>query len=194
MQAPTSTGTRRQNDQEALGLAQEVTGQRALRGVRKRVALFRIGFGLFWAIDAWYKWQPAFQHQFANNFSRPARGAPSMLQPWFHFWSGLVPPHTALFAPATAVIETLIAGCLILGLARRSLYLLGAVFAFLIWSVPESFGRFWTAGQTDLGTGIMYVFIFLALYLVDAAGSAGGWSLDRRVEARLPFWRQLAEP
>lgn len=91
------------------------------------------------------------------------------------------------------MIETLIALALVLGLARRPLYLLGALFSLFIWSVPESFGHFWIVGQTDLGTSIIYVFIYLALYVLDHGETAGGWSLDRWLESRWPWWRRIAE-
>jgi uncharacterized membrane protein YphA (DoxX/SURF4 family) len=160
----------------------------------QRVGLVRVIFGVFWAIDAWYKWQPAFQQQFLSMITRPAKSAPAALHSWFQFWSHLVTPHAAFFGLATAATETAIAAALVLGLARRPLYLLGALFSLMVWSVPESFGRFWTPGQTDLGTGIMYVFVFAALYVVDSAAGAGGWSLDRGLEMLVPGWRRIAQP
>jgi uncharacterized membrane protein YphA (DoxX/SURF4 family) len=177
----------------AVTAPQAVSVEKPARGAN-RVAAVRIAFGGFWAIDAWYKWQPAFQRQAANMVTRPVRGAPHFLSGWFQFWSHLIAPHAALFGVSTAIVETLIAAALIVGFARRPLYLLGAVFSFLIWSVPEAFGRFWTAGQTDLGTSIMYVFIFLALYALDAAPGAGGWSVDRAIMRRIPGWRIVSQP
>jgi len=175
----------RHQAREALGFRERVAGS---------VSLVRIGFGAVWAIDAWYKWQPAFQRQFLAQITRPAKTAPAALHGWYQFWSHLIAPHAALFGVATAAAETAIAAALVLGVARRPLYLLGGLFAFMIWSLPESFGRFWVAGQTDLGTGIMYVFIFAALYVVDSAAGAGGWSVDRTLETLIPGWRRIAQP
>jgi thiosulfate dehydrogenase [quinone] large subunit len=178
--------------------AAERTGEparyRLLEGVRKRVALVRIGFGVLWAIDAWYKWQPAFQRGFASEITRPGKTAPAVLRPWFDFWQRTITPHAAFFALCTALLETVLALCLVLGLGRRSVYLAGGVFSFLIWAVPEAFGRFWSAGQTDLGTSIMYVFVFAALYVLDSGAGAGGWSLDRLLARRAPRWSVVAEP
>jgi len=164
-----------------------------LQALQQRISLVRVAFGLIWAIDAWYKWQPAFSKQFLSMITRAGRSAPAALQPWFHFWSQVVSPHAAFFAITTAVVETLIAAGLVFGVARRPLYLAGALFSFLIWAVPESFGRFWTTGQTDLGTSIMYVFIFLALYALDVHVREGGWSIDRWLAARVPAWRPIAD-
>ena len=57
-----------------------------------RVALMRIGFGLIWAIDAWYKWKPDFLSGFGDEISRPVKSAPTALQPWFQFWQNLLTP------------------------------------------------------------------------------------------------------
>ena len=149
-----------------------------------RVALVRIGFGLIWAIDAFYKWRPAFLSGFGGQFR--TQGAPAAILPWLTFWKGLLTPHAMFFAVCTALLETLIAACLILGLGRRAIYAVGAVFSLLIWAVPETFGRIWQSGQTDIGTSIIYAFIFLALLAVDAGANAGGWSLDRRLGGWLP--------
>ena len=149
-----------------------------------RVALVRIGFGLIWAIDAFYKWRPAFLSGFSDQFR--TQGAPAAILPWLNFWKNLLTPHATFFAVCTALLETLIAACLILGLGRRAIYAVGAVFSLLIWAVPETFGRIWQSGQTDLGTSIIYAFIFIALLVVDAGANAGGWSLDRKLASRLP--------
>ena len=98
-----------------------------------------------------------------------------------------------MFAVGTALLETLIALCLLLGVARRTTYIVGAASSFLIWAVPEAFGRIWQTGQTDIGTSSIYVFVFVALLIVDAGANAGAWSLDRRLEARWPWWRRVAE-
>jgi len=184
-------------EERSLGISERHQA-RELLGFRERfarsVGLVRIGFGAIWAIDAWYKWQPAFQRQFLAQITRPAKTAPAALHSWYQFWAHLIAPHAALFGIATAAAETAVAAALLLGVARRPLYLFGGLFALMIWAVPESFGRFWVSGQTDLGTSIMYVFIFAALYVVDSAGGAGGWSVDRALETLIPGWRRIAQP
>ena len=61
--------------------------------------------------------------------------------------------------------------------------------------IPEGFGGSFLAGATDLGTGLMYVFVFLILYSLETLPAAtGAWTLDRRVEPRIHWWRKLAEP
>jgi nitrite reductase (NO-forming) len=175
-------------------LAHPQEAKRTLSRAQVRVAIFRIGFGLFWVLNAWYKLQPGFQKQFVGMVSRAPQNAPAWVKSWIHLWGGFAGAHAALAYPLVVAIETAVAAALLLGFARRPLYLLGAIFSFMIWSVPEAFGRFWTAGQTDLGDSIMYSFIFLALYLVDAGAAGGGWSLDHWIAARVPWWRHISDP
>ena len=37
-------------------------------------------------------------------------------------------------------------------------------FSLLVWSVGEAFGGPYAAGSTDIGTAIIYAFVFAALY------------------------------
>lgn len=97
------------------------------------------------------------------------------------------------FAIGAALVETLIAICLILGLVRRPILLAGAVFSFLISAVPESSGRVWQSGQTDIGASIIYGILFLALFVLDMRANAGGSSLHRTLNAQRPAWRRVAD-
>ncbi len=197
MQAVVGSGSRRRPNAAGRGSTARAEKNEVVAGNRfaDRVGLVRAGFGAFWAIDAWYKWQPAFQSQFASQITRPAKTAPAAaLHSWYQFWAHLIVPHAAFFGIATALGETALAAALVLGFARRPVYLIGALFSFLIWAVPEGFGRFWQAGQTDLGTSIMYVFIFAALYVVDSAAGAGGWSIDQTIGRLIPGWSKIAQP
>jgi len=147
-----------------------------------RVVLLRIGGGLIWVINAWYQWLPGFLNRFSDQFSRPLPSAPALLKPWLQFWQNLLTPHATFFAVCTVLRETLIAACLILGLGQRAISVVGAVLSFLIWAVPELFGRIWQRDQTDIDTSIISTFIFLALLAVDAGANANGrhWTTNWR--------------
>src|SRR5512141_2445629 len=94
----------------------------------------RVIFGIIWAIDAWLKWQPAFAEHYVGYLQNAAAAQPDWLQPWFTFWLSLIGPNPAPYILATRVVETIIAIGLLLGLARASVYVLGALFSPLIWS------------------------------------------------------------
>jgi uncharacterized membrane protein YphA (DoxX/SURF4 family) len=164
-------------------------------GVIRRVEILRIGFGLVWLIDAYLKWQPAFINGYAGDIAEGASGQPGWLRPWFRFWRHLVKLDPHLLAYATAAVETLIAAGLIVGLARRTVYIVGIAWSVAIWTIPEGFGGSFLSGATDIGTAVMYAFIFVVLYSLETLPTAtGAWSLDRVIERRLPTWRVLAEP
>jgi len=164
-------------------------------GVIKRVEILRVVFGIVWAIDAYLKWQPSFVSGYAGNVAEGASGQPGWLRPWFRFWRHMVKLDPHLLAYATAAIETLIAVGLIVGFARRAVYIGGILWSVAIWTIPEGFGGSFVAGATDIGTAIMYAFVFVVLYSLETLPTAtGAWSLDHRIERSAPWWRIVAEP
>ena len=98
----------------------EAAAARTSAGLVSRLLVLRIGFGVVWALDAYLKWKPAFIDQYGDDASA-AKGRPDLLRPWFHFWRHVVAQSPHGFAYATAVVETLIAAGLVLGLGRRVL-------------------------------------------------------------------------
>ena len=147
-----------------------------------------------WAVDAAFKWEPAFKAGFLDQIKAAADGQPQWLHGWFSFWVTLLSHNPHLFAAAVTVIETLIALALIFGVARRTTYLAAAVFSLLIWAIPEGFGGPYSATSTDIGTGIIYAVVFLSLYGLDRLAGAPRWSLDNRLARRCPWWTVIANP
>jgi nitrite reductase (NO-forming) len=141
----------------------------AQQDTAKGLAVVRIAFGVVWLVDAVFKFEPAFYHGILGVVKAADAGEPNWLNPWFHAWYSLIGSAAGLFAVAIIVIESLIALSLLSGLARRTAYLGGAIFSFLIWSVAEGFGGPYVAGSTDIGAGIIYVLLFGLLYVVDTA-------------------------
>jgi len=132
---------------------------------QKRFALLRIVFGFVWAIDAYFKWQPAFQANFVSYVTGALDGQPIFIQTWIHFWISIIGINPHLFAIITAIIETGIANSLIFGLFVRPVIYLGILFALVIWTTAESFGGPYKAGSTDIGAAIIYVLVFVSLLL-----------------------------
>ncbi|MHB8629153.1 MAG: hypothetical protein ACYDBJ_27080 [Aggregatilineales bacterium] len=153
----------------------------------------RTAFGLVWAIDAYLKWQPAFFNTYLSNVTSIANGQPQWLLPWFNLWINLIKLDPNLFASLTRLIETAIAILLLFGLARKWTYVLGGVFALLIWSIPEGFGGPYVPGTTDVGPGLIYVLVFVALIVMEYVLGRSPDSLDFYLERLYPTWRQVAE-
>jgi nitrite reductase (NO-forming) len=121
-----------------------------------------------------------------------AQGQPGWLRPWFDMWTGLPHGMTTAMAYGTALAETGIALALLVGFARKSLYLFGAVYSLLIWATAEGFGGPYQQGSTDIGTGIIYTFVFVALLIADRPGP-DPYSVDALIEPRISWWSRIAE-
>lgn len=154
----------------------------------------RIAFGVIWAIDATLKWLPGYRHTYIDNLKQAAQGQPGFLHGWFHFWITLQSGAPSLFATLTGLMETSLALVLLLGLARRAGYTVGAVYALLVWAVGEGFGGPYQSGATDIGTGIVYTMMFVTLLVFAPPARRERFSLDRLLERRLSWWRFVAEP
>jgi uncharacterized membrane protein YphA (DoxX/SURF4 family) len=153
------------------------------------IAFTRIAFGLIWAIDAYFKWQPAFANNFVTYLQETFSGQPALIQSWLNFWINLVNIDPHLIARIVALGETGIAIGLILGLFSNLAYTGGILLSLVIWAVPEGFGGPYTAGATDIGAGIIYVFVFLGLFLLSAGQYYG---LDQIIRDKLGKWGFLS--
>jgi nitrite reductase (NO-forming) len=153
----------------------------------------RAAFGLAWALDAYFKWRPVFFNNYLSYITGISDGQPAWLLPWFHLWDRVISPDPTLFAWLTRLVETVIAIGLLAGFARKWIYVLGAAFALVIWSVPEGFGGPYVPGATDVGAGLIYAFLFLALILIDYALGRSPYSVDFYLERKFPAWHKVAE-
>ncbi len=153
----------------------------------------RAAFGLVWAIDAFFKWQPDFYNNYLSYITGIVTGQPQWLVPWFNLWVKLITPNPNLFAWMTRIVETVIALGLLFGLGRKWVYVLGGMFAMVIWAVPEGFGGPYAPGATDVGGGLIYVLVFGTLIVMDYVLGRSPYSVDFYLEKRFPFWRKIVE-
>jgi thiosulfate dehydrogenase (quinone) large subunit len=132
----------------------------------------RVVFGLVWAIDAAFKWAPAFQAQFLSDVTSAEDGQPGPVKAWIRVWVTLLKSNPHLFCYLLAIAETLLAIALIFGIFTRLACVLGALLSLIIWSTAEGFGGPYRLGMsTDIGTSIIYVLVFAALYPSRAASA-----------------------
>lgn len=164
------------------------------RTLARRVSLLRIAFGVIWAIDAAFKWTPSFQSSYLAQVKAAASGQPHWIAWLFHTAESVIQIDPHAFAIATAIIESLTALGLILGFARRAGYIVGLTFSLVVWALAEGFGGPYTAGSTDIGTGIIYAVVFAALYGLDRAVGPSPWSLDALIGRRSRRWSRVSEP
>lgn len=141
----------------------------------RALGLVRIAFGLVWAVDAGFKWVPSFVDNFSTYMS--SDNQPRPVGAWINFWNDTINVDPHVFAHLVAVGETAVAIGLIFGLFSNATYAVGALLSAVIWSTAEGFGGPYTAGSTDIGAAIIYVFVFAALFLAGAGRFVGvdGW-------------------
>ena len=147
-------------------------------------ALLRIVFGCVWAVDAYFKWQPAFIGNFTSYLTNAVPGQPALVQAWISLWvKGVgVDPH--LFAIIVALGETAIAFGLIFGFLTKGAHLGGMAMSLVIWSTAEGFGGPYMAGSTDIGAAIIYFLLHVALWL---GKSWRCYSIDAWLKHRYSF-------
>ena len=124
----------------------------------------RILFGVVWAIDAQFKWRPDFLNNFVSYLTGAQQGQPAAVKAWISLWINAVNVDPVVFAHVVAIGETLLAVALILGLFSDLAYLGGILLCLVIWSTAEGLGGPYVAGSTDIGTAIIYAFVFALLF------------------------------
>jgi nitrite reductase (NO-forming) len=154
----------------------------------------RLLFGVIFGIDAALKWLPGYRDTFLIQLKSVAVGQPAWLHGWFQFWISLQSSAPAAFATVVGLTETGLALVLLLGVARRAGYIAGVMYTLLLWGVGEGFGGPYRFGSPDIGTGIIYALLFVALLTFAPPARRERLSLDRVLESRLPWWRFVAEP
>ncbi|MGV8830585.1 MAG: hypothetical protein ACOH2N_01310 [Devosia sp.] len=153
------------------------------------IGVTRILFGLVWLIDAQFKWKPAFVDGFVSYLTGALPGQPGPVTGWIHFWIDIVKVNPVLFAYFVATAETALALALIFGILSNLAYLGGTLLGLVIWTTAEGFGGPYVAGSTDVGTAIIYVFVFVLLYFSHAGLTLG---LDRHLSRLIGRWSFIA--
>jgi len=153
----------------------------------------RVVFGFVWAIDGALKFQPGVADSLPQMVSDAGQGQPGWLQPWFAFWSQTVSANPGFFTTTIGLLELSVALALLFGFMRKIAYTGGIFLSLVIWSVPEGFGGPYGPSSTDIGTGIIYAFVFLLLMVINATFGPSRWSLDYAIERRWAAWTRIAE-
>jgi thiosulfate dehydrogenase [quinone] large subunit len=151
--------------------------------------ILRVVFGLVWAVDATFKWLPDFQNGFVTYLTGALDGQPIWVTAWIGFWIDIVKVNPHLFAIIVAAGETALALGLIFGVLSNLAALGGVLLTLVIWTTAEGFGGPYAAGSTDIGTAIIYLFVFIALFLSQSGLRFG---LDRYLTPMLGRWGWLA--
>jgi uncharacterized membrane protein YphA (DoxX/SURF4 family) len=151
------------------------------------IGVLRIAFGLIWAVDAYFKWQPAFLNHLTDYVTGALAGQPAAVRSWIHFWHHIIGVDPHVFAYLVAAGETAVALALILGVFSNLAYVLGILLSLVIWSTAEGFGGPYTSGSTDIDAAVMYALVFVGLLLANGGVHIGLDGLLTRRLGRLGF-------
>jgi uncharacterized membrane protein YphA (DoxX/SURF4 family) len=152
----------------------------------------RIVFGLVWIIDGAMKFIYMVPSNVVDMVQGAGQGQPDWLVGWYSFWTALVSANPAFVLYAVGALELLLGILLVLGLMRKIAYFGGIILSLVIWSIDEGFGGPYGPGSTDIGAAIMYVFVFVALVIIDSSSSPGRYSLDAVIVRKVRIWTKLA--
>ncbi len=153
----------------------------------------RVIFGIVWLVDALLKFQPGVIESFPDMIKEAGEGQPAWLHPWFSFWYNLTFVDPTPFVYTTGLLEMALGIALVIGFMRKISYIGGMILSMLIWSIPEGFGGQYGPSSTDIGTGIIYSFVFLLLLIINATYGRSKYSVDAVIERYEPSWSKLAE-
>jgi uncharacterized membrane protein YphA (DoxX/SURF4 family) len=151
------------------------------------IGILRIVFGMIWAVDAWFEWQPDFINKFTDYLTGALDGQPAGVQAWVNFWINVVKVDPHVFAHIVAIAEVLVAIGLIFGVFSNLTNLGGALLSLVIWSTAEGFGGPYVPGSTDIGAAVIYAFVFGVLFFANAGLVLGLDRLLTPVLGRLGF-------
>ncbi len=134
-----------------------------------KLRLGEISFGLLWAFDAYWKWQPDFLLHGVDNLTASQAGQPGWIVAYIGFFIrviGIIGPLA--FGIAVALAESVIALALLFDVLLDWVLPLGAIYSLVLWTTAEGWGGPYAAGATGnkgdvLGTATLYVLVFLFL-------------------------------
>ena len=156
-------------------------------------ALIRVVFGFAWLIDGSFKFTFLSSQSFLSAVRSGAGSQPHWMMPWFNFWLGVVGQHTIVWLYAIGIGELMLGIALVFGIARKLAYSAGFVLSLFIWAVPEGLGGPYGPGSTDIGTGVIYAFVFLLFMIINSEFGTSRYSVDRILEDRIRWWKKIAE-
>ena len=180
-----------------IGVALAVSKGRRLRAIYSpsvRTTALRMLFGSIWMADGLLRFLPGTYSQLSYWMVVMVEDSqPPWLAGWLSAWAGLIAGNPALWWYGFGLMELAIGLCLFTGFLRRPVYLLGLAVSIFLWTVPQAFGGPYGPGSTDMGTGILYAVIFLALLHLDSVSGPPRFTLDTVLGLRWPAWQRLVQ-
>lgn len=136
------------------------------------ILISRFLFGVLWAFDAYWKWQPFFLTHAITFLQQAQDGQPAWIVAYIGWFLPIIDRIGPLvFGIFAAVMETAIALSLLTGWYLRRMLLAGALYSLGLWTTAEGWGGPYGIGFTGnkgdvLGTANIYLFAFFFLIIL----------------------------
>lgn len=153
----------------------------------------RVAIGLLWAVLAAQTWTHSFVMHLHHYGEAAFQNLSGGLVPWFGTWVSLIAPAPDLFGGLARFFVTLIAVFLIIGFARKTTYIVGAIIALPLWTLMQGYSSAHTLGSINLGAALTYILIFISLILVERREGTTPYSVDYYLGHAWPGWRHVSE-
>ncbi len=146
-----------------------LAGPQANPPTPRGIEVVRILFGLLWAFDAFWKWQPDFLHGSLSYLVSSEVGQPAWIAHYIAFFVQIMGVAGPLaFGIFAAAAETVLALSLLAGFAQKWILPAGLLYSFGLWTTAEGWGGPYALGSTGnrgdmLGTANIYVIVYLFL-------------------------------
>lgn len=180
-----------------VGVALAVALGRRLRAIfppSVRTTALRMLFGSIWMADGLLRFLPGTYSQLSYWLVVMVEdGQPPWLMGWLSAWASFIAGNPVFWWYGFGLMELAIGFCLFTGFLRRPVYLLGLALSIFLWTVPQGFGGPYGPGSTDMGTGILYAVVFLALLHLDSVSGPPRFTLDMVMGRRWPAWQRLVQ-
>lgn len=149
----------------------------------------RIGIGLLWALMAIRFWSEDFAAHLQYYHAVAFDSQPGRLIPWFGMWIGLTSIAGGFFLVFARVITTVIALCLLFGVARRTVYIVAMVAAIPLWPLADGYLVPHALSAFGVSAILVYYLLFFVLMRADKLGIPQWRSIDDSLLETSPGWR-----
>jgi nitrite reductase (NO-forming) len=142
------------------------------------------------AVEVWSSSFAAHVRDYPNTV---LRSQPDWLMPWFGTWAAVIVPAPGFFIWLARILTTLIAVFLLIGFARKSTYILGAISCLPLWTLMVGHASPRAFGTMNLSGAIAYFIFFISLMLMERLTGTTPYSVDYYLENRWPGWQRFSE-
>lgn len=149
----------------------------------------RLALGLLWGWMALRFWSPGFDSHLHHYHDVALSSQPGVLMNWFGMWVGIMSIAADFFTGFGRLVATAIALCLLLGFARRTVYILAILLSIPLWPLADGFLLPHSFSAFGLSSVLIYFLLFVVLMYADRLAIPQWPSIDDLILGQWRGWR-----